>query len=301
MGAGFGRLDVMSVIDGFEDATAEVNGQSIAYSRGGEGPPVLLLHGFPQMRAMWRGVAPMLAEHLTVIAADLRGYGDSSKPEGVENYAFRDMAADQIALMQSLGFNRFYLVGHDRGARTAHRLALDHESALLSLTLMDIVPTHLLVTDLKAEVAQAYYHWFFLAQPERFPEIMIGQDPDYYYEHCLEGWDTGTIDDFDAEALLYYRQSWRWPDTIRAMCDDYRAALAIDVLHDGIDLDRRLACPSLVMYGRDGAMNRHYDVPETWSDRLADMRAMAMPGGHFFPDLHPRETAQAVLQFLRGI
>lgn len=291
----------MSVIDGFDDALAEVNGQSIAYSRAGAGPPVLLLHGFPQMRAMWRGIAPALAGQFTVIAADLRGYGDSSKPEGVKNYSFREMAADQAALMTSLGFERFHLVGHDRGARTAHRLALDHTDRVTSLTLMDIIPTHLLVTQLKSEVAQAYYHWFFLAQPERFPETMIGQDPDYYYEHCLEGWDTGTLDDFDPEALLYYRQSWRWPDTIRAMCDDYRAALEIDVLHDALDLHRTVPCPALVLYGRDGAMDRHYDVPATWADRLSDGRSNPMPGGHFFPDLHPRETTQALLQFLTAL
>ena len=290
----------MSVIPGFKDATAEVNWQTIAYSIKGDGPPVLLLHGFPQMRAMWRGVAPVLAQDFTVIAADLRGYGDSSKPEGVANYAFREMAADQKALMAHLGFDRFHLVGHDRGARTAHRLTLDHETSVQSLTLMDIIPTHLLVSDLKREVAHAYYHWFFLAQPERFPETMIGQDPDYYYEHCLEGWDMGSLDDFDPETLAYYRQSWRWPETVRAMCDDYRAALAIDVLHDEIDLPRTLGCPSLVLYGQDGAMGRYYDIAQTWSARLSNMQAMPMPGGHFFPDLHPLETAHATLNFLRG-
>ncbi|MEX0338109.1 MAG: alpha/beta fold hydrolase [Arenibacterium sp.] len=291
----------MSVIPGFSDGMAEVNGQTIAYSTGGDGPPVLLLHGFPQMRAMWHGIAPVLAENFTVIAADLRGYGDSSKPAGTAAYAFREMATDQVALMQSLGHGAFHLVGHDRGARVAHRLALDHEAAVRSLTLMDIIPTHLLLSDLKTPVAKAYYHWFFLAQPTPFPETMIGMDPDYYFESCLTAWDEGEIEDFDAEALFAYRQSWRWPDCIHAMCNCYRAAIEIDVIHDGIDLMRKVPCPALVMYGSDGAMSKHYDVAATWADRLADMRALPMPGGHFFPDLHPKETAAAVLGFLRSV
>ncbi len=287
-----------AAIPGFEDATAEVNGQEIAYARTGDGPPVLLLHGFPQTRAMWRGVAPALARRFTVIAADLRGYGDSSKPEGIENYTFRDMAADQVALMRSLGFDRFHLVGHDRGARTAHRLALDAPEAVASLTLMDIVPTHLLLDDLQREVAAAYYHWFFLAQPEPFPDTMIGHDPDFYYERCLTSWGGAALDAFDPAALDAYRQSWRRPDTIRAMCDDYRAALELDFADDAADLGRRVTCPALVLYGGGGLMARAYDVAATWSDRLGDMRAQAMPGGHFFPDLAPDETAEAVLAFL---
>lgn len=288
-------------IPGFEDGLAEVNGQTIAYSTAGSGPPLLLLHGFPQTRAMWHGIAPQLTDRFTVIAADLRGYGQSSKPEGVANYAFREMAADQRALMAHLGHDRFHLVGHDRGARTAHRLALDAPEAVASLTLMDIVPTHLLVSELKPSVARAYYHWFFLAQPAPFPETMIGQDPDYFFETCLTGWGGAEIEDFDAEALFAYRQSWRWPDCIHAMCNDYRAALDLDVMHDGIDLGRQLTCPALVLYGSDGVMARLYDVPATWADRLADMRALPIPGGHFFPDLNPGDTTRALKGFLAGL
>lgn len=285
-------------IPGFNDAVGEVNGQAIAYSHGGDGPPVLLLHGFPQMRAMWHAIAPALSERFTVIAADLRGYGDSSRPEGVAAYAFREMAADQVALMRALGYDRFHVVGHDRGARTAHRLALDAPDAVQSLTLMDIVPTHLILSQLKTPVARAYYHWFFLAQPAPFPETMIGYDPDYYFESCLGGWGGGGLDAFDPEALDWYRQSWRWPDAIASMCNDYRAAIDVDILHDGIDLSRKVGCPALVLWGSEGVMARRYDVPATWADRLADMRAMAMPGGHFFPDTHPRETTAALLGFL---
>lgn len=286
------------MIPGFFDHVAEVNGQSIAYSRAGDGPPVLLLHGFPQNRAMWRGIAPDLAKQFTVIAADLRGYGDSSKPEGVANYTFRNMAADQRALMVSLGFDQFHLVGHDRGARTAHRLALDAPRAVQSLTLMDIVPTHLLLDDLHKDVANDYYHWFFLAQPEPFPETLIGQDTDFFYESCLTGWGATDLDDFESEAIYAYRQSWRWPDTVASMCNDYRATLAHDFAHDAADLGRLIKCPAMVLYGVDGPMNKHYDVPATWADRLANMQARGLPGGHFFPDLYPEQTTDVLLEFL---
>lgn len=287
-------------IPGFADHTAEVNDQTIAYSRGGDGPPLLLLHGYPQMRAMWRRIAPRLATRFTVIAADLRGYGQSSKPEGAAAYSFRHMAADQTALMRSLGLAQFHLAGHDRGARTAHRLALDTPEAVLSLTLMDIVPTHLLLDDLSKEVARGYYHWFFLAQPAPFPERLIGADADYYYENCLSAWDTAGLSGYDPEALDLYRQSWRDPAMTAATCNDYRAAIDHDFALDAADLDRRVTCPALVLYGRDGAMARAYDVPGTWADRLENMQSQGMPGGHFFPDLHPEATAQALLAFLPG-
>lgn len=275
-------------------------GLSIVYERGGEGPPLLLLHGFPQTRAMWAGVAPLLARDFTVICPDLRGYGESGKPKGVPSYSFRAMAADMTALMASLGFERFHLAGHDRGARTAHRLALDAPEAVLSLTVMDIVPTHHLLTGLTYPVARAYYHWFFMAQPEPFPERMIGADPDAYYESCLLGFGKAVLADFKPAQLAAYRAAWKDPECRRAMCDDYRAAIEIDVHHDAEDLARRVACPSLVLYGADGAMARAYDVPGTWVDRLAEMRAQAIPGGHFFIDQSPDRTAGALHDFLKA-
>lgn len=286
------------MIAGFHDGRAAVNGQEIAYSAGGSGPALLLLHGFPQTRALWAKVAPELARRFTVVAADLRGYGQSSKPQGAEHYTFREMGRDLFALMTALGHQRFHLAGHDRGARTAHRMALDDEARLLSLTLMDIVPTHYLLRHLDRKVAAAYYHWFFLAQPAPFPEAMILADPDRFYESCLLGWGGARLADFDPGQLAAYRAAWRDPATTRAMCDDYRAAIRYDYDLDAADLDRRVACPALVLYGAKGAMAQAYDVPATWADRLADMRAQAIPGGHFFIDTAPAATARALRDFL---
>lgn len=279
-------------------ARAQVNGIEVEYEVLGDGPPVLLLHGFPQTRAMWRHIAPVLAHRFTVVMADLRGYGGSSKPDEVAAYSFREMAADQVALMQHLGHARFHAVGHDRGGRTVHRMALDHPEAVLSMTVMDIVPTHLLLDQLSQQVARAYYHWFFLAQPAPFPEHMIGADPDHYYESCLLGWGAARIEDFDPEQLALYRAAWRDPDTIRGMCNDYRAALDVDFALDEADLDRKITCPSLVLYGADGAMAKAYDVPGTWAARCETLRAAGVPGGHFFPDTAPEETATKLLAFL---
>ncbi len=276
----------------------QIDGHRIAYERAGCGPPLLLLHGFPQMRAMWRPLLPTLSQHFTVIAADLRGYGDSWKPEGVEAMSFRAMGAEMCALMAALGFERFHLAGHDRGGRVAHRMALDATEAIQSLTVMDIVPTEHLLSTLTHEVARAYYHWFFLAQPHPFPETLIGHDPDAYYERCLLGFGKASLSDFDAELLAEYRRAWRDPGMIRASTDDYRAAIDVDLIHDRADLDRQVRCPTLVLYGADGAMARAMDVPATWAPRLADMRSEAIPGGHFFPDQSPEETAAALLAFL---
>ncbi|WP_299702872.1 alpha/beta fold hydrolase [uncultured Tateyamaria sp.] len=270
---------------------------TIAHDIQGDGPPVLLLHGFPQTRAMWHAIAPQLAQDFTVVTADLRGYGASTKPAQMEDMSFRNMATDQRALMEHLGFDQFHLVGHDRGARTAHRMALDSANSVLSLTLMDIVPTHLLLNEVTQQFARAYYHWFFLAQPAPFPETLIGHDPDAYFESCLAGWGGG-MGRFDAGALEAYRTSWRDPDCIRTMCNDYRAAIDVDFDLDASDLGRSVDCPALVLYGADGVMGRSYDVAATWADRLTNMQAKGLPGGHFFPDTHSVETAKALTDFL---
>ena len=275
--------------------------QTIAYDIAGDGPAVLLLHGFPQTRAMWRPIVPKLSNTFTIVTADLRGYGDSSKPAAMTDMSFRHMAADMSGLMKSLGFARFHVAGHDRGGRTAHRLSLDAPDRVISLTVMDIVPTEHLLSEMTTETARAYYHWLFLAQPAPFPETMIGHDPDLYFERCLLGFGKAELSDFDPALLEAYRESWRDPECIRAMCDDYRAAIDVDWAHDTADLDRQVTCPALVLYGQDGAMARLMDVPATWAPRLANMQHGAIEGGHFFPDQSPDATARALRAFLTSI
>lgn len=273
----------------------------INYVIGGAGPPVLLLHGFPQTHAMWGFIAPLLAKKYTVIASDLRGYGDSSKPECVSdfsNYSFRAMAQDQHRLMMSLGYKKFHVIGHDRGGRTAHRLALDQPTCILSLSLLDIIPTYTMIMQTNYQVAKAYWHWYFLAQPPSFPEHVIGLDPDYFYESCLVGWGKVPLKEFCSDQLKQYRQSWRDPDYIRATCSDYRATLAIDVKDDARDLDTKVQSPTLVFWGTKGLMHELFSMEAEWSKRLKNPQFTTLDGGHFFPDQFPEQTAQTLTSFL---
>jgi haloacetate dehalogenase len=293
------------MFDGFQRGIVRVGGIDggidIAYVIGGSGPPALLLHGFPQNLAMWARVAPVLARGYTVVCADLRGYGDSSKPKCLpdrSNYSFRAFATDQIGLMRQLGFERFHLIGHDRGGRTGHRMALDHPAAVRSLTVMDIVPTYAMFMDTDRELARAYWHWYFLAQPEPFPERLIGHDPDYFYETCLIGWGAAKIDDFDQEMLAEYRRTWRTPEAIHGSCSDYRAAAMVDLRHDEADLDRKVACPTLVFYGSEGVMARLFDIPAEWRKRCSHVTEASLPGGHFFVDQYANDTARILAEFL---
>jgi haloacetate dehalogenase len=289
------------MFEGFDRKTLDVRGVQIACVVGGTGPPVLLLHGYPQCMAMWARVAPKLAARYTIVCADLRGYGDSAKPKCAQdrsNYSFRAFADDQLGAMRLLGFDRFHMVGHDRGGRTGHRMALDHPMAVRSLTVMDIVPTFAMLMNTNRKVAQAYWHWYFLAQPEPFPERLIGADPDYFFETSLVGWGAARIDDFAADMLSEYRRCWRQPDMIHGSCSDYRAAASVDLEHDGADIDRKVSCPTLVLYGAAGAMAALYDIPAEWRSRCTDVTDIAVPGGHFFVDQFPEETARIVGQFL---
>jgi haloacetate dehalogenase len=289
------------MFEGFTCGRAQLAGIDIAYVIGGRGPPVLLLHGYPQCKAMWARVAPLLARRFTVVCADLRGYGDSGKPHcaaDCSNYAFRTMANDQVALMKMLGFERFHAVGHDRGGRTAHRMALDHAGCLETLTVMDIAPTHTMFMQTDRHLAQAYWHWYFLAQPEPFPETLIARDPDFFYEKSLLGWGAARAEDFDAEMMAEYRRAWRNPEMIHGSCSDYRAAGTVDLEHDTLDLHRRVHCPALVLYGSKGVMARLFDLPAEWRLRLADMTAASLPGGHFFVDQFPDDTARMLEDFL---
>ncbi|MDW8126017.1 MAG: alpha/beta hydrolase [Geminicoccaceae bacterium] len=270
---------------------------------GGSGPPVLLLHGYPQTHAMWRDVAPRLAERHTVVLADLRGYGAAPKPPGDpehRTYAKRTMAADMAALMEELGFPRFAVVGHDRGGRVAHRLALDRPERVEKLAVLDIVPTRTVFAATDRELALGYFHWFFLAQPAPLPERMIGADPDFWLETLLARW-SGTRDlaPFAGPALESYRAAFRDPATIHATCEDYRAAATIDLEHDAADADRRIACPLLVLWGAQGLMHRLFDVLATWREKAAGpVFGRALPCGHFLPEEAPEATASALADFL---
>jgi haloacetate dehalogenase len=290
------------MFENFEARTLAVNGQNIAYVKAGRGEPVLLLHGFPQTKAMWARIAPELAKRYTVVCADLRGYGHSSKPPcapDASNYTFREMAADQVALMKALGFENFHLIGHDRGGRTAHRMALDHPQAVRTLTVMDIVPTHTVFMKTDRHLAGAYWHWFLLSQPAPFPERLIEANPDFFYETCLAGWGAAKLSDFDTEQLADYRRAWRTPEMIQGSCGDYRAAASLDLAIDTADLARQVQAPSLIVFGAQGVMHKLFDIPKEWQPRLAHMQSAHLPGGHFFPDQFPQETARVLLEFIQ--
>lgn len=291
------------MFEGFENRRVEVGGGIVVNAfTGGSGPPVLLLHGYPQCVAMWGHIAPLIAKAgYSVVAADLRGYGDSSKPQSAPDhstYSFRAMAQDQVSLMQALGHSHFHVIGHDRGGRTAHRMALDHPDRVLSLAVLDIVPTYAMFMQTNRHVSGAYWHWYFLSQPAPFPDHMIGCDPDFFFETCLVGWGKAALEKFDPAQLAEYRRCWRTPGMIHGSCSDYRAAATIDLAHDEADLARRVECRALVFWGGDGLMGRLFDMRAEWAKHLVDITPATLPGGHFFPDQLPRETAEILLEFL---
>lgn len=287
--------------DTFRVGRASVHGVGIHYAVGGEGPPVLLLHGYPQTHLMWHEVAPDLSAGHTVVLADLRGYGDSDKPapgERDENYSKRAMAADQIGLMASLGFERFAVAGHDRGARVGHRLALDAPEAVTRLAVVDIVATRHVLSTTDEATASAYYHWFFLSAPGGLPERMIGADPELWLRSMTEPLLAG--DEFDPAARAEYVRCFADPATIAASCADYRAAKRIDREHDDETwaAGGRVTCPTLVLWGERGFVGRHYDVLDVWRRYALDVRGAALPTGHFVPEGAPERTAAALREFL---
>jgi haloacetate dehalogenase len=287
------------VFEGFERKDVEVNRVRLHLVRGGDGPPLLLLHGYPQTHAMWHLVAPRLAERFTVVVPDLRGYGDSSKPPGSAQhleYSKRTMAADQVALMEQLGFERFALAGHDRGGRVAHRLALDHPERLTKVAVLDIAPSLAVFGAVNKEIAYGTYHWFFLSQPFDLPERMIGGDPSFFLRWHLRSWSGGRDDFFAPEALAEYERCFADPTCIHATCEDYRAGASIDLEHDEADLERRISCPFFVLWG-EGRLDRHFDVLASWGECAAHVAGSALPGGHFLPEELPEETAAELLAF----
>jgi len=283
---------------GFKSDTWEGSGAAIHYVTGGSGSPVLLLHGYPQNHLMWRKVAPELAKSFTIVVADLRGYGDSSKPVGGGDhsaYSKRTMAQDQVELMLRLGFSKFAVVGHDRGGRVAHRMARDHRDRVTKLAVLDIIPTYTLYHSLTQEVATAYYHWFFLIQPEPFPETLIGRSVEFYLRRLL-----GSLvpDVISEDVYGEYLRTFREPTAIHASCEDYRAGASIDLDHDAADLGEKLTCPLLALWGERGPIARYYDVLGTWKERGTDVSGRAIPSGQFLAEENPDDVTRELVKFL---
>jgi haloacetate dehalogenase len=287
------------VFDGFERHQIDTSGATINLVAGGSGPPVLLLHGYPQTHVMWHLVAPRLAPHFTVVAADLRGYGDSSKPDGGADhaaYSKHAMAQDGVEVMGALGFERFAAVGHDRGARVAYRMAFDHPERVSKLAVLDIIPTHTVYSTMNRLLATAYYHWFMLIQPFDLPERLVGADPEYFLRTSIDRWSGSGLASFSDEALAEYARCFRDPATVHATCEDYRAGASVDFEHDAADFGRRkIACPTLALFGRGVARLNPLDV---WREWAADVRGLQLPCGHFLPEEAPDETYAALREFL---
>jgi len=291
----------MSLFPGFERRRVRTSGATINLMTKGDGPPILLLHGYPETLAMWHKIAPDLARDYTVVCADLRGYGDSSKPKGLpdhSNYSKRAMAKDMVEVMQALGHKSFHLVGHDRGARVAHRLARDHGKRVKSLTVLDISPTLKMYESTDKAFATAYYHWFFLIQKPPLPEkLLAGHVPGYILGRIGRG--PGGLRHFSKAARNEYIRCFRDPRTIHATCEDYRAAAGIDLEHDRKDLKRKLRMPVQVLWGKQGVIKRMFKPLRDWREVATDVSGRAIPCGHFLPEEAPIEVLQELRKFLK--
>lgn len=269
---------------------------ALNHVRRGSGPPLLLLHGYPQTHVEWHKMAARLAQRFTVVLADLRGYGDSSKPPDGENhvaYSKRAMALDQIEVMRALGFDRFAIVGHDRGARVAWRTAVEHPDQVTRLGVIDIVPRP--YSSVTREFATEYFHWFFLIQPAPLPETLIGNNAEFFLRsRFLRG--PGVT----PEAFAEYLRCFSDPASIHATCEDYRAGAGIDLQHADEDRGSKVACPTFVLWGARGTVGRLYDVMQIWREHASDVRGQSLPGNHFLPEELPDETLAALLPFLQA-
>lgn len=286
----------MAMFEGFRVTDIETDEARIHLRVGGSGPPVMLLHGHPQTHVMWHRVAPRMASDFTVVAADLRGYGDSSKPATTsdhEPYSKRAMARDQIEVMRQLGFEEFDVVGHDRGGRCAYRMAIDHPERVKNLVVLDIVPTGEAFRRTSMSFALDWYHWFFLAQPYDLPERLITPNPDAYYF-------VRSKDTFDPEALGEYLRCARNPETIHAFCEDYRAGATFDYELDQQDRARRpIRCPVLVLWSARQRHERWYDVLDVWRQWAEKVQGRALDCGHYLAEEAPGETYEQISSFLR--
>jgi haloacetate dehalogenase len=292
------------MLDGFTRSEIKTSGARIVAVKGGSGEPLLLLHGNPFTHLNWHKVAPALAERFTVIATDLRGYGDSEKPPGGdshENYSFRAMAQDQVEVMASFGFDTFMVAGHDRGARVLHRICLDHPQKVIRAAILDIVPQHYLYQHINKQWATFSWHWFFNIQPFDMPEKMMGFDPDWFIEKKLAKTKQG-LSFFDKEALAEYKRCFRNPATIHAICEDYRAGAGIDLEHDEKDFKagRKIDCPVLLLWGATGGVGRNHNPgpAEIWTSYASNVvDAKTVPSGHYLMDEAPKETTEALRNF----
>lgn len=296
-------MAVSPFLEGFTVEQAALPGIDINFAHAGDGPPVLLLHGHPQTHIVWRKVAPKLvAAGYRVIAPDLRGYGDSGKPESDaahRPYSKRVMAQDQIALMAELGHARFAVIGHDRGGRVAHRLALDFPDAVERLAVLDIAPTRTMYAQTDQEFATRYFWWFFLIQPHDFPERMIGADPEYFLRRHISG-QVRTEGAVGEDAIAEYLRTYSNPATIHAICEDYRASAGIDLEHDQADEHHRVTAPLLALWGANGVVGDLYDVIATWQEKAGKVTGCALPCGHAIPEEAPDELTAKLLEFLSG-
>jgi haloacetate dehalogenase len=286
---------------GFERRRIATSGAEINLVTGGNGPPLLLLHGYPQTHLLWRKIAPRLAEEFTLVIPDLRGYGDSSKPPAGPNetaYSKRALAQDQAETMSALGFDRFMVAGHDRGARVAHRLVRDHAERIERVALLDIVPTLYRFDTLDATAARGSFHWFFLIQSGGLPERLIGAEAEFFLRHMLGL--ARCPDRLEAEAFADYLRCFANPETIRATCDEYRAGAGIDLEHDRADRTTKIAMPLLVLWGRSSGQGSGYDMLAVWRDHANDVRGQAVDSGHFLPEDAPDPTYAALRDFFKG-
>ena len=293
----------LPLFPGFVHHQTEVSaGLHISAMVGGQGPGLLLLHGHPQTLAIWHKVAPKLAQHFTVVAADLRGYGDSSKPAGGPDhmaYAKRSMAQDMVALMQRLGFGRFQVLAHDRGARVAHRLGMDHPQAVRQMVLLDIAPTLAMYEQTTETFARAYWHWFFLIQPQPMPERLIQANPAAYVTEVMGNRSAG-LALFDARALAEYQRCLALPGAAHGLCEDYRASASIDLVHDREDIaqGRRLQMPIQVLWGEQGVVQRCFEPLKAWQKVATQVSGLALPCGHYMAEEASEALLAQVLPFL---
>ncbi len=290
------------MFENFTKREIQTSGARIVTVYGGNGPPLLLMHGNPFTHASWHKFAPRLAQDFTVVCTDLRGYGDSEKPPGGADhsgYSFRAMAQDQVEVMAALGFDRFMAAGHDRGARVLARMTLDHPEKVIKAAILDIVPQHYLFNHVTQKWATGSYHWFFMIQPFDLPERLMGADPDYFIRKKLAKTEQG-LSFFGEEALAEYMRCFRNPATIHAMCEDYRATAGVDLAMDTADLaaGRRIETPLLVLWGATGAVGRLQKPAEVWKDYAVNIRgAEALPCGHYLSEEAPEETYHALHGF----